>query len=158
MQWRTSTLVGKRPAPGRRLNETYGSSDPTVVRSIAVTTDDLVSALEANRRAGRHVVLRVTPPFYGRMRARIHLTGGEGTDYTDPSPVHLDPEAFFESTVPPYPEVDDTRPEPYEVETHHERHTNAVAEWRTSVRAHVRDTVDFPTERGHHEVDVKYLG
>ncbi|KAB1188314.1 MULTISPECIES: hypothetical protein [Haloferax] len=139
------------------MNETYGSSDPSVVRSIAVTTDDLVSAFEANRRANRPVVLRVTPPFYGRMRARIHLTGGEGTDYVDPSPIHLDPEVFFDEAVPTYPEVDDTRPEPYELETHHEHHTNAVTEWRTAVRSHLRDTVEFPTRAGH-TVDVKYLG
>ncbi|KAB1194118.1 hypothetical protein GJR96_12025 [Haloferax sp. MBLA0076] len=148
------------------MNETYGSSDPTVVRSIAVTTEDVVSALEANRRASRHVVLRVTPPFYGRMRARIHLTGGEGTDYvaggegtddTESPPLHLDPESFFDASAPNYPEADDTRPDPYEVETHHERHTAAVSEWRTAVRSHLRDTVEFPTGDGH-EVAVKYLG
>ncbi len=123
-----------------------------------MTTDDLVSALEANRRANRHVVLRVTPPFYRRERARIHLTGGEATDYTTPQPLHFDPELFLEPTAPSYPEVDETRPDPYELETHHERHTNAVAEWRQSVRNHLRDGVVLPMRDVHHEVEVKYLG
>ena len=140
------------------MNETRGSSDPTDVRSIAVTTDDLVAALEANRRADRHVVLRVTPPFYPRERARIHLTGGEVADYSEPSPLHFDPETFLDESAPSYPEVDETRPEPYELEDHHERHTAAVAAWRTSVRSHLVDSVALPTRDIHHEVDVKYLG
>ncbi|KAB1196132.1 MULTISPECIES: hypothetical protein [Haloferax] len=140
------------------MNETHGSSDPTVVRSIAVTTDDLVSALEANRRANRDVVIRVTPPFYPRERARIHLTGGEASDYADPSPIHFDPEAFLEATAPAYPEVDETRPDPYELEAHHERHKTAVAEWRRSVRSHLRDRIELPTSDVAHDVDVKYLG
>jgi hypothetical protein len=123
-----------------------------------VTTDDLVSALEANRRANRRVVLRVTPPFYGRMRARIHVMGGEATDYTDPSPLHLDPEEFLEVTAPAYPEVDETRPDPYEVEAHYDGHTEAVTQWRQSVRDHLCETVGLPTNGEDHEVDVKYLG
>ncbi|WP_411963585.1 hypothetical protein [Haloferax sp. YSMS24] len=140
------------------MNETPGASDPTVVRSIAVTTDDLISALEANRRANSHVVLRVTPPFYARERARIHLTGGEVADYSNPPPLHFDPETFLDETAPAYPEVDETRPDPYELEAHHERHTAAVESWRTSIRSHLRDTVELSAGDVSHEVDVKYLG
>ncbi len=92
------------------------------------------------------------------MRARIHLTGGESSDYGDPSPLHLDPHVFVADSAPSYPEVDETRPDPYEIDEHHERHTEAVQEWRTSIREHLRDSVDIPTEDGPHEVEVKYLG
>ena len=56
------------------------SEDPTVVRSLAVHADDVVQALETNARADGEVeaILRVTPPFSGRMRARLHLAGREG--------------------------------------------------------------------------------
>ncbi|ELZ81493.1 hypothetical protein C455_04851 [Haloferax larsenii JCM 13917] len=134
------------------------SSDPTDIRSLAVTTSDLVTALEANQRSSQTAVLRVTPPFYGRMRARIHLAGGEASDYGEPSPLHLSPESFLAETAPHYPETHETRPEPYDVETHHERHTTAVSEWRTAVRDHLRDRISIPTASGAHEVEVKYLG
>jgi hypothetical protein len=48
--------------------------DPTVVHTVAVTVDDVVAAFEANRQTGAETVLRVTPPFSGRMRARLHRT------------------------------------------------------------------------------------
>lgn len=92
------------------------------------------------------------------MRARIHLTGGRDVDDAEPTPLHFDPEKFLESTVPSYPEVDETRPDPYGLETHHESHTEAVTEWRRSVRSHLRDTIELPVEGVDHEVDVKYLG
>ena len=41
------------------------SDDPTVIRSLAVTADDVVAALEANERRDAAAVLRVTPPFSG---------------------------------------------------------------------------------------------
>ena len=140
------------------MNGARGSADPDAIRSLAVTTDDLGPALEANRRGDDHVVLRVTPPFYGRMRARIHRTGGEASDYAAPEPIHLDPGVFVADDAPAYPEADETRPEPYEVETHHERHTEAVRAWRSAVREHLRGAVALPTGDGPHEVEVKYLG
>lgn len=140
------------------MNDQYGSSEPTVIRSLAVTTDDLVTALEATERAGRPVILRVTPPFYGRMRARIHVAGGESTDYIDPKPLHIEPSLFVEDEAPPYPEVDETQPEPYDVEVHHDQHSKAISEWRASVRTYLRDTVTVQTPAGPHEVRVRYLG
>lgn len=57
-----------------------GPSDPERIRSIAVHRSDVATALEATLRSDRGVVLRVTPPFSGRMRARIHADGpGEGS-------------------------------------------------------------------------------
>lgn len=49
------------------------AEDPTVVRSIAVTAGDVVTAVVARRSTSRQPVLRLTPPFSGRMRARIHV-------------------------------------------------------------------------------------
>lgn len=54
-------------------------SDPTVIRSLAVTSGDVVAALELNRTSDDHAALRVTPPFSARMRARLHVDrSGEG--------------------------------------------------------------------------------
>lgn len=59
-------------------------SDPTVVRSLAVTTGDVVAALEVNRTSDDHATLRVTPPFSARMRARLHVdrSGGQQSGET----------------------------------------------------------------------------
>jgi len=132
-------------------------NDPTVIRSIAVTVDDVVTALEATQRSGRRTVLRITPPFSGRMRARLHRPSGEATEAItlDPSDLVADP--------PPYPHPDDTEDRlraagEYTTERHHDRHAAAVREWRAAVREAVVDAVDLPTESGPHRVAVKRLG
>lgn len=48
-------------------------SDPTEIKSVAVKTDEVVQALELNQTSAKRAVLRVTPPFSGRMRARVHV-------------------------------------------------------------------------------------
>ena len=141
-----------------------GSSDPTVIRSIAVGAEDVVTALEADRRSGRNPVLRVTPPFSGRMRARMHRGGA--TDYEDePAPIHVDPADLVADSAPSYPipaETEDAlRDDPsveYTRERHHERHAAAVADWREAVADHVVDTVTLDTLSGPHEVSVTVLG
>ena len=62
------------------------SPDPRRIESLSVTESDVIDALEAAARSDRDIVLRVTPPFSGRMRARIHDAsvvdadgGGHGT-------------------------------------------------------------------------------
>lgn len=139
------------------------SDDPTGIRSIAVSTDDLVAALEATRRSGRDAVLRVTPPFSGRMRARLHVSDVD--EYDAPTPVHVDPTEIVADTAPDYPspaETEDTiRRDPdveYTRELHHERHENAVADWREAVPEHVVDTVTLETSAGPHDVAVTLLG
>jgi hypothetical protein len=47
-------------------------SSASDVRVVTVTTEDAVAALEANLRGDRGLVLRLTPPFHGRQRARLH--------------------------------------------------------------------------------------
>lgn len=137
-------------------------SDPRRIRSLAVHTDDVLTALEARERGRTAAVLRVTPPFAGRMRARLHVEGGEGEYDQGESPLHLAPRAFL-AGVPPFPTVDATEDElreagEYSVERHRERHAAAVAEWRETVRGRLRDRIDVRTPNGPHRVAVSYLG
>jgi hypothetical protein len=140
-----------------------GSDDPTDIRSLAVTVDDVVTALEAVQRADEPAVLRVTAPFAGRMRARLHLVGGEGDDGREAPPLHVHPGAFVDESVPAVPAVDETADElrergAYSVERHREYHAAAVESWRESVRAGLVDRLTLDTARGSHDVAVKYLG
>lgn len=137
------------------------SHDPTAVRSIAVTTDDVVAAVEA-RRNGRRAVLRVTPPFAGRARARLHVE----SDADDDAPaLHVDPRALLAESAPDYPEPAETedaiRADPeleYTRELHHDRHVAAVERWREAVRDHVADEATVETPDGPHRVEVRALG
>jgi len=139
------------------------SEDPTVIRSVAISVEDLIAALESARRSGRDAVLRITPPFSGRMRARLHV---EGTaQYDDPAPVHIDPSTLVADSAPDYPTPADTedtlRADPdvsYSRDRHHERHTDAVAVWRADVREHVVDTTTIDTPSGTHHIEVTVLG
>ncbi|MFC6825350.1 hypothetical protein [Halopelagius fulvigenes] len=140
-----------------------GSADPRVVRSLAVTTDDVVTALEANERRGTDAVLRVTPPFAGRMRARLHVEGGEGEYDGEVTPLHVGPEAFLAEDLP-YPTVDRTgdelraSEEAYTRERHRARHAEAVERWRASVRDSLADAVTISLDGEPHTVEVRYLG
>lgn len=134
--------------------------DPTDVRSLAVTVDDVVTAVEA-RRDGRPVVLRVTPPFHARMRARLHLATGERDD---PDALHLDPNRLLAASAPDYPTPAETEDRlratdrEYTPEAHHEFHERAVASWREAVRDHLVSDLIIETADGSHTVGVKPLG
>ncbi|ESP87209.1 hypothetical protein [Candidatus Halobonum tyrrellensis] len=117
-----------------------GSPDPTVVRTLAVTTDDVVAALEARDRNRREAVLRVTPPFSPRMRARLHVAGGEGAyDDEGASPVHLHPRAFVPDEFPRFP-------------------GRGAERWRSAIRESLEKRVELDTPAGPHEVRVSFLG
>jgi hypothetical protein len=142
------------------------SSDPTVIRIVVVHADDVVTALEASERGG-NVVLRITAPFAGRVRARLHAV--QTTEPSEdgrggPAPIRIPPRDLVIEEVPVYPRVDDTDPsatgsaENYDVETHHERHTAAVTTWRDGVRDSVADSVELDTTAGPHRVAVSVLG
>jgi hypothetical protein len=134
------------------------STDPTVVRSLAVHVDDVVTALEA-RYEGRPAVLRATPPYHARMRARLHV---EGSD--DPEAVHVDPRALLDDDAPARPTPDETgerlraADREYTPEAHRERHVAAVAEWREAVRDHLVGTATVETPAGAREVRIATLG
>lgn len=142
------------------------SEDPTDVRSIAVSAEDVVTALEASRRSDRNTVLRITPPFSGRMRARLHEadSGPVSTD-DQPAPIHIDPSSLIAVDAPAYPDPADTEDElrsasevEYTRERHRERHAEAVTQWRESLPEAIVDTVALETEAGPHDVDVTVLG
>lgn len=141
------------------------SNDPAVIRSIAVHADDVVTALEANERDQREgrSVLRITPPYSGRMRARLHREGYEEYDPTA-GPIHVPP-ARLVGAVPAFPMPDDTEDElrqdperTYSRETHREYHEQRVAEWRSAVRSCIAESVTLETTEGPVEVTVTVLG
>jgi hypothetical protein len=141
------------------------SDDPTVIRVLAIHTDDVVAALEANAARDVSAVLRVTPPFAGRMRARLHLAGAEGAYDTDPEPLHVEPDRLVDDAAPPYPTPDRTGDElrsrtgeAYTPEDHHDYHARRVTAWRERVRGHVRECASIDTPTGSHEVRVTTLG
>ncbi|WP_424015156.1 hypothetical protein ACOZ35_03915 [Halorubrum xinjiangense] len=145
-------------------------SGPDRFRSIAVHRDDVANALEASLRSDREVVLRATPPFSGRMRARLHAlgAGGNGVDGEDagsadgsdaPAPLHIDPRDLV-ADAPPYPEPDETASEhpDADLETRRERHAEAVEAWRERVRERVGSTVEIEVDGEERAVDVVALG
>ncbi len=139
------------------------SDDFADVRVLAVTVGDVVAALEANERRDAGAVLRVTPPFSGRMRARLHLDGAESR-YDDPSPIHVPPEQFVE-TIPPFPDPDETeddlRADPdvaYSPERHRTYHESVVENWREQVREALVERVTIETLAGQHAVRITPLG
>jgi hypothetical protein len=141
------------------------ADDPTRIRSLAITAEDLLAALEANARRDAGAVLRVTPPFSGRMRARLHLAGAEGGYDGPPQPIHIDPEQLLDDDAPAFPSVDatedDLRSSPdveYTPERHRERHEQRVAAWRAAVRDRVREETTLETPDGEATVEVSVLG
>jgi len=137
------------------------SEDPTVIRSLAVTGEDVVAALEANRQRSVDLVLRVTSPYSGRMRARLHRADRAAD--ADPDAVHVPPDRLVDAP-PPLPSPDDTadavRSAPdltYDRETHRRRHADAVAAWRGEVRTDLVDRTSIETPAGPHEVAVVVL-
>jgi hypothetical protein len=128
-----------------------GTDDPRVIRSVAVTVEDVIAALEANQSADRGAVLRITPPFAERARARIHVAGGEGQYEGETPPIHLDP-ASLVTTVPTYPTADDTASDytatgddsdtgDDDYESHQRRHTDRLETWRNTVRRRFREEI-----------------
>jgi len=139
-------------------------AEPTAVESIAVSASDLVAALEANRTTSRTAVLRITPPFSGRMRARLHVDQGD-LYTTEPRPLHVAPAALLADDAPDYPRPADTEDElrtdpdaTYTVDRHRDRHEEALAAWRSEVLDAVQDVAMVETPSGPTAVAVHVLG
>ncbi|WP_336337096.1 hypothetical protein [Haloarcula brevis] len=133
-------------------------TDPTDIRAVAISATDLVAAIEATAD-GSETVLRITPPFSGRMRARLHVVQPDEDDET----VHLAPDALLTADAPPYPTPDDTADElraaddeTYSVERHRTYHEQRLAEWRASLPDYVVDNTTVG-DTGH-DVTVSLLG
>ena len=136
------------------------SPDPTAIETVVITIEDLVTALEATLGTGREAVLRITPPFSGRMRARIHLAGAD--DYDEPAPIHLDPTTLVEP-CPGYPTAAETAaeldsPDDSYTDRHEETHTERLAAWREAVFFNVVATTEIYTPTGAVVVEVRWLG
>lgn len=139
-------------------------SDPTVIRSLAVTAEDVVAAVEANLTSDREAVLRVTPPFSGRMRARLHVPQ-QGESNQSPRPVHIQPEQLLGSDAPEYPRPSETedalRSDPdrtYSVDRHRESHVEQVEEWRDKLPKAVCNRAAIETPAGRIDVEIHVLG
>ncbi|QZX99449.1 hypothetical protein [Halobaculum rubrum] len=115
--------------------------DPSVIRRLAVTTDDVIAALEARDRGRREAVLRVTPPFSGRMRARLHIAGAEGAYESDgdAEPIHVDPRAFLPDGFPRFP-------------------GSGAEGWRSAARESLQERIEVDSSDGPLTVRVRYLG
>lgn len=137
-------------------------ADPTNVRSLAVTVDDVVTAVQA-REEGRAAVLRATPPFHARMRARLHVDRDDADGDANAGAIHLDPRNLLDEETPSFPTPAETEDRlrasdrEYTPETHRELHREAVAEWRAAARDHVVDEVTLSTPDGPHTVAIKPL-
>lgn len=133
--------------------------DPSAIRAVAVSADDLVAAMEAAESGGAPTVLRITPPFSGRMRARLHVVQDDADDET----VHIPPETLLTGEPPAYPSPDETADElrategeTYSVERHREYHRQRVQTWRTRLLEHVADSTTLPGLDG--EISISILG
>ena len=136
------------------------TTDPQVISTVVVTLEDVVAAVEAALGTGREAVLRITPPFSGRMRARLHVAGADA--YDDPTPIHLDPTRLVKP-CPDYPTANETAadlgsPDDSYTDRHEAVHTEVVAEWREAVRANIVDATEIETPAGAVAVEVRWLG
>lgn len=126
------------------------SDDPTVIRTIAVTAGDLVAALESRHRSPESdPVLRITPPFSGRMRARLHVP--QESAVGEPTPIALEGESLVDDSCPAPPEPDEIEDAlradqtvTYTIDRHRERYETALQEWRETVPDHAVDSAELP--------------
>ncbi|WP_226038930.1 hypothetical protein [Natrinema sp. DC36] len=153
------------------------ADDPSAIRSVAVSPDDAVDAYAYSRENPGEAVLRVTPPFHGRMRARIHVYRVDDTELT--GAVHLSPAEIIEDdVVAEYPDLESARDDPEEDPTDsekeptdpdeatdsketdrlRERHAEAVEAWQERAREAIVRTVTLETDDGSHRVELKTLG
>ncbi|AGB37686.1 hypothetical protein [Natronococcus occultus] len=132
--------------------------DPSSIRSIAVSATDVVDAYVYGRENPGTAVLRATPPFHGRMRARIHVYHEDDARVT--GAVHVSPDALLEDdAVANYPTLEDKRADASAEETDRirKRHAEAVDDWRERARGAIVDATTLETDDGPHAVDVKTL-
>lgn len=149
------------------------SSDPTVIEVLIARHDDVLTAIESYNRGNKQTVLRVTPPFAVRMRARIHrilpnndpeisLDSGEATPEPT-SPINISPVAFVDSTRP-IPTVDDIEDQlrhtaaDYSINQHHETYQAAIESWREDVAKNLCESITFDTATQQIAANVSYLG
>ena len=138
-----------------------GDDDPTAIRSLALSPADAADAYVYSQENPGEAVLRATPPFHGRMRARIHVYHVDDTELT--GAVHVSPAALIaDEVVADYPDLEsalaDADADPDAADEIREHHAEAVEEWQTRARESIVDSVTLETPAGPHRVAVKSLG
>ncbi|WP_435552161.1 hypothetical protein [Natrinema sp. CGMCC1.2065] len=140
-----------------------GEDDPRAIRSIALSPEDAVDAYVYGRENPGDAVLRVTPPFHGRMRARIHVYRRDDAELT--GAVHLSPAAVIaDDVVADYPDLEsaladaDADPDSDAAERIRKRHAESVAAWRERAREAIVETVALETDEGSRRVEIKTVG
>ncbi len=133
------------------------SDDPATVRSVAVSREDVVDAFVYGRENPGTASLRVTPPFHGRMRARLHVSHGPADD----GAIHLRPaDLLADAVVAAYPSIErvevdlgvDRETAPERVR---EAHADAIERWRERATSAIVEEVALVDG---HAVAVKSLG
>ena len=148
-------------------------SDPSRIRSLAISREDLFDAFVYNRENPTTAVLRVTPPFHGRMRARLHVSNERATTnvWRDPvtGSIHFEPESLLEQEVVDaypvleeiYASMDESDRAGETVSDVHEQYDRRLEEWRKSARSRVLDEVKLEGDvelEGEVEGDVELEG
>ncbi|PCR90989.1 hypothetical protein [Natrinema ejinorense] len=140
-------------------DDSASEDDPAAIRSIALSPDDAVDAFIYSQENPGEAVLRVTPPFHGRMRARLHVYRVDDTELT--GAVHLSPSAIIANDlIDAYPDLESTldAENSTEADRIRERHADAVDDWRARARDGIVDSVALETDDGTHRVELKPLG
>ena len=133
--------------------------DPTTIRSLALSPGDAASAYAYTQENPGDAVLRVTLPFHGRMRARIHVYQRDDTELT--GAIHIPPASVIESDViEDYPRLEATLEEATSAASDEIRkhHADAVEEWQARARESILEATTIDTDDGPHLVELKQIG
>lgn len=133
------------------------SDDPTAIRSVAVSPADVVDAYVYTRRNPETAVLRVTPPFHGRMRARLHVYHLD--DAAETGAIHIAPGGLLEDAVRErYPRLELDADASDAPERLRSRRETALDRWREVARESLVDAVVVETSTGSHRIAITPLG
>jgi len=152
------------------------AGDPAVIRSLAVSAEDVVDAFVYTQLNPGYAVLRVTPPFHGRMRARLHVSRDD-LPGAETGAIHIQPRQLLESNVvaayPTLESVDvggeseselasksESESEPETAsgpETIRDTHQKALETWRERALEAIVNSVTFETDDGEKHADVKRM-
>ncbi|EMA35659.1 hypothetical protein [Halobiforma nitratireducens] len=133
--------------------------DPSAIRSLAVSPEDAVDAYVYTQENPGEAVLRVTPPFHGRMRARLHVYRVDDTHLT--GAVHVSPsEVIDDDVLAAYPELEQELESvgDEEAERIRKRHSEAVDDWQSRAVEAIVDDLTLEIDGDSHAVTVKRLG
>lgn len=133
------------------------SPEIAAIRSIAVDAEAVADAFVYGRENPGIAVLRVTPPFHGRMRARIHVF----RDDPGPEAAYCRPEDLLPAeVVEAYPvgSGGDSEPGDADESVPRNAHAGAIEDWRGRAERAIVD--EATVERGDDRVrvEVRVLG